>query len=337
MALTYNIVDYRGKAVEPILEEILFEAKTISEGLVTLETDVKNETIFTEASATATMQAFSSGAPSSSGSLDAFDVAITPYKYMYYQEFDPNTLRPSRFKQTMKPGAWEMLSSEFEKVVIGSVLAKNQAYDLEYKFWNNVTSSQKSTIAGLTPGTGNSSIGAAEQTWTAARTAGLFNGVIASMLYNSWNASATAGVGTRVKVAGTTVTSSNIATEFGKVYAAIPAEVLQTGKVPYIYAPHSYLQLINIYNTNATYRDLFSVQGSKYFYNNVEIKFVPLAGDVMIAAPKEHIFFCTDLAGDNNKVEVNKIANNREDMFIKSIATVAAYVGNQSWNVLYIG
>jgi hypothetical protein len=339
MALSYTKVDIRGVAAEPILEEILFENKTIADSLVTFETDVKSETIFTEGAATTTMQAFSSGAPSSSGSLDLFDVAITPYKYMYYQEFDPNTLRSSRFKRDMKAGAYNMFSNEFERIVIGGLVAKNMSYDVEYKFWNDITSTQQTAIAALTPGTGQTSIGAAEQTWAAARTAGLFNGVVSSMLYNTWSAAGTAAVGGRIKVAGTTVTSSNIYTEVNKVYAAFLPQVLAAqGKTPYIYVPHAYKQLINIYNSTPTnYLQPFSIRDGKYFIHDIEIVFVPLVGDVMIGSAKEHIFWCTDLTSDVNLMKVDKIAENREDMFIKSIGTVTPYIGQQATNVLYIG
>jgi hypothetical protein len=44
-ATTYNSVDIRGVAAEPIIEEILSENKTIAEDLVTFETDIKAETI----------------------------------------------------------------------------------------------------------------------------------------------------------------------------------------------------------------------------------------------------------------------------------------------------
>ena len=117
MAISYNIVDVRGQIASPIIEEVLFENKTLADGLVTFEEEVKNEVIFTEGSTTASMQAYTSGAPSTAGSLDLFDVSITPTKYLYYQTFDPNTLRPSRYKFDMKPGAWETLSTEFEKAL----------------------------------------------------------------------------------------------------------------------------------------------------------------------------------------------------------------------------
>ena len=69
MAISYNVVNYRGKAAEPIVEEILFENDTMGKGLVTFESDVKAETIFTESTAAATLQAYTSGVPTSAGSL----------------------------------------------------------------------------------------------------------------------------------------------------------------------------------------------------------------------------------------------------------------------------
>lgn len=337
MAIAYNIVDLRGQVASPVIEEVLFENKTLSEGLVTFEEEVKNEVIFTEGNTTATMQAYTSGNPSSSGALTLFDVAVTPSKYMYYQTFDPNTLRPSRFKLDMKPGAWETLSTEFEQVVIGGMYSKKIAYDAELQFWSGITSAQQTTIAGLTAGTANTSIGADEKTVAAALTAGQFNGVVASMMYNAWNATATAGVGTRIKVDGISITSTNIAQEYARVYAAIPAQLLASGLTPYIYAPKSHMQLINIYNTNATYRDLFSVNAGKYYYNGIEIKFVPLPENVVIAAAKEHLFWVTDLTSDVNKFEVNKVALNQDLLFVKHVGTIAAYVANQAMNVLYCG
>ena len=102
MAIVSNSIDILGVAAEPIIEEILFQNNTIAKGLVTFEDDVKAETIFTEADATATMQAWISGAPSSSGSLNSWDTKVTPEKVMFYQEFDPNALRFSRYKRSMK-------------------------------------------------------------------------------------------------------------------------------------------------------------------------------------------------------------------------------------------
>lgn len=332
MAISATIVDIRGKAYEPVLEELLFENKTISENLVSFEPDVKNETIFTENVNAVTLQAFSSGAPTSQGTFTLTDTAVTPTKVMYYHEFDPNSLRPSRFKRSMKPGAWEMMSTEFERTVLAAY-GKEVSLDAESKWWTGVTSATKTAIAALTPGTAQNQVGAAEQTWSAAQTATQFDGVVAKMIYNN------GALGTRVKVAGTTISGSNIDTEYGKVYAAIPAVVLAQNEKPYLYAPYSHKQFINIFNVNATYRDLFAVdiKADKYFYNGIEIKFVPLPENCVIAALPSNLIWCTDLVADINKMEINKIANNREDMFVKHIFTIAAHVARQANNVLYLG
>ena len=338
MAIAYNIIDIRGKASENVIAEILFQNKTISEGYVTFEEEVKNEVIFTEGSTSVSMQAYTSGAPTSAGDLNTFDVSITPTKYMYYQTFDPNTLRPSRFKRDMKPGAWEVLSTEFERVVIGGMYADKISYDSELKYWSGITSTQKSAIAALTAGTANTSIGADEKTVAAALPAGEINGVVASMMYNSWNSTLTAGVGARIKVDGVVVTVANIQAEVENVYKAIPAELLASATQPVIYMPHVNKQFINSHNKIVTnYKNAFDVSGNKYYYNDVEIIFVPMPANTMIAAPKEHLFWVTDLTSDINKVEINKVGLNQDLMFIKHVGTLACYVANQKYNVLYCG
>jgi len=330
MAISATIVDIRGKAYEPVITELLFENKTVADNLVSFEDDVKANTIFTENSNTVAMQAYTSGAPSSSGTLTLRDTLITPTKLMFYQEFDPNALRSSRFNRDMKPGAWNVASSEFERSVLAAY-AKEVSYDAELKFWSGLTAATQTAIAGLSPGVGQAAVGAAEQTWAAAQTPALVDGVIGRMIYNDGS------LGTRVKVAGTTISSSTIAAEYAKVYAAIPAVVLASGEQPFIYAPHSHKQLINIYNISATYRDLFSVSGDKYYYNGVEIKFVPLSENVIVAAKPSHLVWCTDLVSDLNYMEINKIANNRDDMFVKHVFTQFTHVVNQAFNVLYVG
>ena len=323
MAISYTPTDIRGKAYEPVIEEILFANDTVEKNLVAFETDVKSDTIFTENDNTATMQAYTSGAPSSSGTLGLTDTLVSPVKVMYYQEFDPNTLRSSRFKRDMAAGAWNIESNEFASKVLGSY-GKLISEDLQAKFWSNATSATKTAVAAGANTT-------AEKAYVAGLSAGQFDGVITRMIYNG------GAVGGRVNVIGTTISSTNIATEYAKAYAAVPARVLFGAVKPFIYAPFSHKQLINIFNINSTYRDLFSVQADgSYFYNGVEIKFVPLAENVMIVARPDYIVWCTDLLSDINLLKIDKIALNREDMFVKNIMTIFAHVLNQSMNVLYL-
>ncbi|CAB4148646.1 hypothetical protein UFOVP532_21 [uncultured Caudovirales phage] len=340
MAITYNSVNYRGKAAEPIVEELLFENGTIAKALVTFEEDVKAETIFTEATATATLQAYTSGVPTSAGSLTAFDVAVTPTKVQFYQEFDPNTLRFSRFKRDMKPGAWEIMSSEFEQLVIGGLYAKQISNAFENEFWNGATSATKTAVAALTAGTANTSVGAAEKTKVAALTTSQVDGILVKMIYNDSNASATAGVGTRIKVAGTTLTASNLKTELDKVYAAIPAAALNATEKPFLYVPRSVKQMIvQANNVTTDYTKPFNADASyeNIYFNGLKVEFVPLPENVIIAALKSHLIWATDLASDVNVMQLDKIALNREDMFLKNNMTLAAHVVNQKFNVLYVG
>jgi len=332
MAISYSSkVDIRGNALEPIYAELLYMNKTVGEQLVTFADDIKAETIITETSQTAPFQAYSSGAPSSSGTLTLADTTITPTKIMMYQEFDYETLRTSRFKRGMRAGAWEIVSDEFARWVLDNVSGE-VSQNAESLFWNAATSATKTAVAALTPGTGQTSVGAAEQTYVAAAPSGLIDGIVTRMIYNN------AAVGGRVKVAGTTISNSNIAAEYAKAYEALPAINLHTGgNLPFIYAPFSHKQFINIYNINATYRDLFSVQGDRYFYNGLEIKFVPLPENCIIIAKPDHLLWCTDLTSDIQKLVIDKIANNREDYFCKAIFTQFAHVVRQAMNVLYLG
>lgn len=332
MAISYNSIDIKGVAFEPVIEELLFQNKTIEKGLVDFVDNVKNEIIFTENANTVYQQAYTSGAPTSIGTFSLVDTAITPVKVMYYQEFDTDTLRPTRFKNSMKSGAWETMSTEFEKVVLGNYGIKI-SLDAESLFWNGSTSATKTAVAALTATTSNTGVGTAEKTYVAAAPASLFDGIVTKMIYNS------SAVGGRVKVAGTTITSSNIATEYGKVYSAIPSVVLNGNEAPFIYAPYSHKQLINNYNIAATYRDLFSVdiKADSYFYNGIEIQFLPLPENCMICGIWNHFKWVADLISDINQMKVDKIANNQDKNFLKVVYTQATHVVNQAFNVLYLG
>ena len=342
MAINYAYFDARGKFAEPIFEEILFENKTLSEGLVTFEDDVKAETIFTEEYATAVMQAYTCGEPGATGSFDGFDTIVTPVKVMYYTEFCPDNLRFSRFKRDMAPGAWNVFSSEFEKIVIGGVYSRNISADLENKFWSNVTSGTKAAVAALSATTSQTGVGTQEKALVAATTTGLFDGIVQKMIYNNSNQAQVAGVGARVKVAGTaSITAANIKEEYDKIYAAIPAVALDNSIDPVmLYVPKSHKQLINIYNNTPTnFKDAFSVSEdkTKYYFNGVEIHFVPVPENVMIAASKGRLVWATDLTSDFQYIEIDKIANNRDDWFLKSVMTLATHIQGQQYNVLYIG
>jgi hypothetical protein len=325
MAIISNTIDLRGKVATPVLEELFFLNNTVGQGYVTVDTDIKAESIYSEAGADVWMQPFTCGVPVSSGDTLLKDYLITPVKVQYYSEFCPENIRFSRYKTTMQPGAWNILSTEFEQVVIGGVYANAISADIENKVWYGATSATKATVAGAT------GVTAALKAVIAASPTTLFDSLLTKEIWIDNTASLS------IKVTATTITAANIKAEYDKLFAAIPAVLLSQGdKTVYIYAPHSHRSMITIYDNNpANFKLAFAVNAGEYSFNGIQIKFVPLPENTMIAAPKEFLYIATDLESDFTTMKIDKIASNREDYFIKSIMTLATHVGNQALNVLY--
>jgi hypothetical protein len=334
MAISYSqLVSINGVAADPIISEIIFENKTISEGLVAFETGIKAGTIFTENSNAVVMQAWQVN-PSASGTIGINDVLITPVKVEYLDSFTPNDLRTSRFNRDMKPGAWNDVSDEFAKMILNGV-AKSISADAENKFWNGATSATKTAVAALTAGALNTQVSTQEKALVAAMPTNLLDSVITRAIYNN------TAVGGRIKVVGTAaITASTIVAQYQLLYTSIVAETLSASEEKaFIYAPRSHKQLINIANVNLTYRDVFSVDmvADKYYYLGVEIKFVPIAENVMLVAVPSSIKWCTDLMEDLNMVVIDKYPQPRKDYFYDVVFTIFAHVTNQKFNTLYVG
>lgn len=333
MALTYTGAVVPTDFKEDIIAEILFRNKTVEDNLVAFETGIKAGRIITENINSVTMQAWSvNPTGSEAGSIGLEDTTVTPVKVEFIDKFTPEDLRSSRFNRDMQPGAINDVSDEFNRLVLNGV-APLISLDAEAKFWNGATSATKTAVAALTAGTGQTSVGAAEKTLVAAMPTTLFDSLTTKMIYNK------AAVGKRVKVAGTTLSSTNIAEEMAKVYNAIPDEVLASAEKPYIYAARSTKKLINTFNKAQLYRDTFTVDlvTGKYFYLDVEIVFVPVAANVIIAGVPTNFMWCTDLADDYANINIAPYPAPRKDYFYDVVFTIFAHVVNQKFNVLYVG
>lgn len=338
MAISYSTATEPKAVIEKILEEVLFENKTIRDGYVTFNDNIKAGTIFSEQSMAVTAQLYTGAALSSSGSMTVTDRTITPTKLEYKQTFLEEALRASRFKRSMKPGAWNIESSEFASTVLAKY-GPNVSEDAESIFWGGITAATKTAIAGLTPGAGQGSITAATQTAVAALTAGLVDGVFAKVLYDN------AALGGYIKVTGTTVTSANIAAEFAKIYAAIPAEYLAlSNNAPVVYAPRAWKQLMRIANNAVGAAQqinfLFDspANDSKCYYNGIEVLFVPAPNNLMAYCQlKDAVSWNTDLVDDVAKFETGLVANDGDTKFVRAIYTLAANVGLATKGVLYGG
>lgn len=332
MAITYNSVEIRGVAVQDIFLELFYKNDTLDKGLVTFHDEVKYDTIFSAGSATVTQQAWTSGTPSASGGIALTDTQIVPIKVEYYDEFIPDALRAGRYKTTMKPGAWEDLSDEFTREILDKLIAGKVSADAESKFWNAITSADQAAIAALSSGSGQTSVGVEEKAYAASLTASQFSGVVSRLIYKN-------GVlGLRYKVAGTTITSSNIATEYATLTAPIDPILLQEGEMPVIYAPKSHVLKMMTFNLVPTnYKDTFVLKGSDYYYGIFKVVFVPLPENCMIVARPSDIHWLTDLTSDINLMKVDKIGPFSKTWGYDLVFTQFAHTTHDAQIVLYLG
>lgn len=338
MAITYTSKTEPLSVISGILEEVFFNNKTISSDWVTFNDDIKAGTLLTDESMVVTAQLYTGAALSSSGSITLTDRTISPTKLEYKQTFLQDALRTSRFKTTMKPGAWNIESSEFASKVLAKYGPKVSA-DAESLFWGGITAATQTAIAALTPGAGQGSMTAATQTAVAALTPRLIDGVFAKVLYDN------SAIGGYIKVTGTTVTSANIAAECAKWYAAIlPAVLDQEDNAPLVACPRAWRQLARIANNAVGAAQqinfLFDGEGTnaRCFYNGVEMIFVPTPNNLMAYSyQRTAVSWNTDLVDDVNKFEVGLLVNDGDTQFIRAIYTLAANVAQATNGVLYGG
>ena len=338
MAIAYSTATEPKAVIEAILEEVLFENNTIKDGYVTFNSDIKAGTIITDESMSVTAQLYTGAALASSGTITLVDRTIVPTKLEYKQTFLQDALRSSRFKRSMKPGAFNIESSEFASTVLAKY-GPNVSEDSENIFWGGITAATKAAIAGLVPGAGQGSITAATQTAIALLTPGLVDGVFAKAIYDN------AAIGGYIKVTGTTVTSANIASQMALIYAAIKPEVLaSTSNPPVIACPRAWRQLARIANNavGASQQVNFSFDSdradAKCFYNGVEMLFVPTPNNLMAYSyQKSAVSWNTDLVDDVNRFETGLVVNDGDTQFVRAIYTLAANVGQATNGVLYGG
>jgi hypothetical protein len=336
MALSYTAVDIRGVAFKDVLGEILFTNNTLEKGLVTFADNIKANSVFTDTAHSITFAAYTAGTPTAAGTIGVTDKIVTPFKFQAFDTFDMESLRTGRFNRDMKQGAWNMTSSEFEATVLNGI-SPYVSRKAEDTFWNGAKTATKTAVAALTAGTGNTSVGAAEQTYVAAAPTGLIDGVVTKMIYDT----STSAVGLRQKVAGTTITASNIFTEYGKLYTGTNAAVLhdQT-QTPLIYAPYSHLAFIRQYNTSNTYKsDVFvdKIAGNEIYFQGIPVVFVPLPENCMILATKQNIIWATDSIDDTTYLKIGMKDLISDTMFYKVVFLMESLVRNQKFNTLYLG
>jgi hypothetical protein len=340
MAITYNSpTTIYGPNLVPVLTEIFFENATVKNNWVTFNDNMKAGTLITTASLTATAQLYTGNALSASGGITITDRAVLLTKLEYKDTFLEETIRATRFNESMKKGAYEIESNEFNTKVLGMYSPKVSA-DAENLFWGGITSATKTAIAALTPGAGQGSITAAAQTAVGTLTAGLVDGIFAKAFYDN------GAIGGYTKVTGTTVTAVNIADEMAKIFAAISPERMQDPNDPVIvYCPRAWKQLV--YNANnakgAAQQINFQVEGadfatSRVYYNGLEMVFVPVPSNLWAYANnRSRVMWNCDSIDDVNKVEIGKVANDSDVKFLRAIYTIHTHIADAPKGILYGG
>ncbi len=256
---------------------------------------------------------------------------------------DESSLKGTRFEKSMKAGAYNVVSDEFDQKVLVQVTPAVGA-KLESWVWNGATAATKAAIAALDPGAGQGSISAGAQALVAAMPTTLFDSIPSTMLYNDSQSKAVAGagLGDYLKVASpAAVTSASIVAEYVKIYNTIPNDVLvMTGDdAPVIYAPKAHYKLIKAANRvqgAALQENFVGASFNDMYFNDVKIIFVDLVGFAVVAQ-KNNLKLVMDLLSDNSQLIIEKEANASTRRILKLITSMNTWVVKQKWNVLYNG
>ena len=348
MPINYTGTTRNYSELEQIQEELYQDSKTFREAVIDIQEGHKSGTDVWESKVEVAMTALNTGEVTATGDID-LNVQKTPVSlvaFNYEDRINDNVLKGTRFEKSMKAGAYNVVSDEFDKKVLIQIQPAIGA-DLENKIWNGATAATKIAIAALTPGAGQGSITAAAQTAVAAMPTTLFDSFVAKILYNDSQAKVVpgAGLGNYIKVTGTTITSSNIAAEYAKLYGGADSKVLDgfAGEQPKIFAPLAHRQLIKIANNavGAAQQVNFLVEGSgaseKISYNGVEISFHPIGATFMVLTMPSYFKLLMDLKGDLSSLQIGQVANGAMQRYIKNTQALNTFVTNQRYITLYGG
>ena len=349
MAIDYTGGKTNQTELEDILQDIYAQSNTFRDQLVHIDQGHKSGADVYESSVEVTAQAATTAGVTATGNIDlkANKTGVDLTSYEYQDVIEEESLKGTRFERSMKRGAFELVSDEFDqKVLIQTSPAI--AEDVENFIWNGATAAKQSNIAGPTPGAGQGSISAGAQTLVAAMPTNLVSSIPSVILYNDSNAKvvAGAGIGDYIKVPSVAaIDTSTIADEYGKMYLAAPSKAVnynRNGEVCEIFAPLSHRQLIKTANNIKGLADNknFLVEGSganeTISYNGHKINFVPLVGFMIMGIPS-YLKVLVDLTSDVSSLMIGQMANGARQRYIKNIQTMATWVVGQKYITLYGG
>ena len=343
MAVTYTGTKTEAGEYAEIVQEIYADSPTFRGETIELVEGHKSGLDIYESSAEITFTAANYGQVTADNVNLKSQKSIVNLKTFNVEGIiDESSLKGTRFERSMKAGAYNVVSDEFDQKVLIQVQPAVGA-KLESWVWDGATTATKAAIAALVPGAGQGSISAGAQALVAAMPVTLFDSIPATMLFNDSQSKTVpgAGLGEYIKVAGTTVTTANIVAEYVKKYNGIPDKVLVlTGEdAPVIFAPKSHYKMIKSVNRVqgvALQENFVGTSFNDMYFNDVKIIFVDLVG-FSIVAQKKNLKLVMDLLSDSSQLIIEKEANASTRRILKLINSMTTWVVKQKYNVLYNG
>jgi len=142
---------------------------------------------------------------------------------------------------------------------------------------------------------------------------------------------------TAQKIVRPALSAANLKAEFTELYAKIDKNVIRS-KEAVIFADLDVYQLVQLANVNEQFRDTFTVdsEGNARFLNTV-INFVPMpdgSEGTLMAGRRSDFIVGTDMTDDFKGIEVGKVYNNSDLLFLKAVMTLAVGVAAPAQKVL---
>lgn len=344
--MQYNPKVWAPEHVQEIFSEVLFANRTIGRGLVRGFTDIKHSLAITSLSGDIELgdrieHVTDAVWASRANNLAFSDDTLVPAQLMALEMFTMNDLRNTRFNKSMKAGARNVESTDFETAVLDYTLPRiGKSY--ERRMHAGITAATQAVIAASNA----ASLTPAHKAWAAAQMPGKVDGFGAQLLL--WIAVSGAAV---ITVAGTTLTATNCLAEHTKIIAAAPAEVAGNADTV-LFVPPSDRALILQFNQNETYRDKYTVTGQgdseRVELLGVPIEFVETQGRNAGAAtgvPLRYLGraggsgdfgYGTDVLSDQNTAQLEKVNTFSTNIGMRMDMTLDTAVLVPQQKVLYL-
>ena len=345
MPINYTGTTRNHSELEAIQEELYQDSKTLRERVIDIEEGHKSGTDVYESKVEVAMTALNTGEVTATGDID-LNVQKTPVSlvaFNYEDRINDNVLKGTRFEKSMKAGAYNVVSDEFDKKVLIQIQPAIGA-DIENKIWNGATAATKVLVAALVPGASQGSITAAAQAAVAAMPTTLFDSLIVRILLNDSQSKTVpgSGLGDYIKVTGTTISASNIAAQYSLLYQGAPSKVTDSPDAEF-FAPLAHRAFIKAANNTvgAAQQVNFVIEGAganeKIYYNGHKINFHPVGATFVVFTIPVYLKVLTDSLSDLNSLQVDKVANGAMQRYIKNTNAMSTWVTNQRYITLYGG